>query len=134
MRSQGNRVRSWSVARSNVDREEPDKQRSTRSARAGEKANEDAHELELETQEEIRSSGGDAARGNYLSMHRPDLQFSAKEISRAMSKPTRKDQRRIVRLASYPKKGRNQRIKQEFEFRTLDDTLTVHTDSDWAPA
>ena len=65
-------------------------------------------------------------------MNRPDLQFSAKEISRAMPRPTRKDQRRIVRLARDLQDQRNQRPKQEFKFGSLEDKLTVRTDSDKA--
>ena len=83
----------------------------------------DANEPELGIKEEIRSY-------NYMGMDRLDLQFSAKEVSRATSRPTRKDQHGIARLATYLKDPRNQEIKQEFEFESLDDTLTVHTDSD----
>ena len=86
--------------------------------------NEDASELEQGTQEEIRSYRGHAARGNYLSMDRPNLQFSAKERSRAMSTPTGKDQRRSVRVAKYLNDPRNQRVKQDFMFGSLDDTLS----------
>ena len=49
-----------------------------------------------------------------------------------MSKPTRKDLRRVVRLSKYLKDSRNQRIKQESKFEALDNTLTVHADLDWA--
>ena len=56
-------------------------------------------ESELSAPEEIKSFRADEASGNYLSMDKPDVQFSAKKISRAMSKPTRKDQRKIVRMA-----------------------------------
>ena len=65
-------------------------------------------------------------------MDRPDWQFIAKEISRITSKHTIKYQRRIVRLPKYLEDPRNQRNKQEFKFGLLDDTFTVHTDSDWA--
>ena len=44
-------------------------------------------ESELSAPEEIKSFRADAASGNYLSMDKPDVQFSAKKISRAMSKP-----------------------------------------------
>ena len=67
-------------------------------------------------------------------MNRPDLQFSAKEISRAMPRPTRKDQCRIVRLAKDLQDQRNQRPKQEFKFGLLDDKLTVHTAQTWRVA
>ena len=52
-------------------------------------------ESEVSAPEEIKSFRADAARGNDLSMDRPDVQFSAKEVSRA------KDQGRIVRMATY---------------------------------
>ena len=38
-----------------------------------------------------------AARANYLSQDRPDLQFSVKEICRMMSKPTCSDRRKLKR-------------------------------------
>ena len=60
---------------------------------------------------------------------RPDLQFSAKEISRAMSKPTKKDQRRIVHVAKYLTDFGNQRVQQEFKFGALDTVFTVRADS-----
>ena len=62
-----------------------------------------------------------------MSMDRPDLQLRTKEISRAMPRPARQNQRRIVRLARDLRDQRNQRPKQEFKFGSLDDTLTVHT-------
>ena len=65
-------------------------------------------------------------------MERPDPQFSTNEISRATSKPTKKDQRSIVRKAKYFKDRENPKIKQEFEVVALSARLTVHRDSDWA--
>ena len=56
---------------------------------------EDENEPELITPQEVKSYRRDAVRGNYLVMGRSDLQFRVKEISRAMSTPTRKDQRRL---------------------------------------
>ena len=79
--------------------------------------NDNENESELIALEEIMLFRADAARGNDLSMDRPDLQFSAKEISRAMSKPAKKDQRRIVRMAKYLKGSKNQRIKQQIQVR-----------------
>ena len=61
--------------------------------------------------EEIKSFRAEAARGNYWIMDRPDLQFSAKAISGAMSKPTRKDQRKILRMAKYLKDFENQGVQ-----------------------
>ena len=39
-----------------------------------------------------------AARGNYLSVDRPDLMFAGKELMRKLSKPTEEDQRRLKRF------------------------------------
>ena len=51
-----------------------------------EDTNDTVNEPELSEPEEIMSFRADAARDNYLSMDRPDLQFSAEEISRAQAK------------------------------------------------
>ena len=72
--------------------------------------------------EEIKSFRADAARANYLSMDMSDLPFSAKEISRATSKP-KKDQRSIVNMTKYLKDLEKRRVKQKFKFDALD---TVH--------
>ena len=85
-------------------------------------------ESELSAPEEIKSFRADAASGNYLSMDKPDVQFSAKKISRAMSKPTRKEQRKIVRMAKLLKDPGNRRVQQVFKFETSD----TYADSDWA--
>ena len=42
-----------------------------------------------------------AARINYLSADRPDLQYAAKEVCRDMSTPTDGSWRRLVRIARY---------------------------------
>ena len=90
------------------------------------------NESEQSAPREIKSFRADAARGNCLTMRRPDLQFRAKEISRAMSKPTKKDQRKIGCVAKYFKDLEKQRIKLKLKFVALDICLTVHTDSAWA--
>ena len=54
--------------------------------------------LRSKAPEEMKLFQADAARGNNLSMDRPDLQFSAKEISRAMPKPMKKDVRKTARM------------------------------------
>ena len=61
--------------------------------------NDKVNELEFGAPGEIKSFRADAASGNYLWMDRPDLQSTAKEISRAMSKPTKKDQLKIFAMA-----------------------------------
>ena len=85
------------------------------SARQGRDMNDTVNESELSAPEEIKSFRADAARGNYLSMARPP-QFGVKETSRAMSKPMKKDQRRIARMGKYLKDLENRRVKQEFKF------------------
>ena len=90
--------------------------------------NDDTNEFELSGHEEIRSFRADAARGYLLTMHRSDRQFRAEEISRAMSKPMKKDQRRMIRMAKYL----NKRVQQEFKFERLHNTITVFADSAWA--
>ena len=75
-----------------------------------------------------------AARANYLSQDRVDIQFAAKEACRGMSKPKRKDHRKLKRLARYL--IQHPRLTYEFQSRFRDDDLHVHldvyTDSDWA--
>ena len=42
-----------------------------------------------------------SARANYLSVDRPDVMFSAKEVCRFMSKPTNLSQDALTRLARF---------------------------------
>ena len=44
---------------------------------------------------------GLAARANYLSLGRPDIQFATKEICREMAKPTERGMLKMKRLARY---------------------------------
>ena len=44
-----------------------------------------------------------AARANYLSADRPDIQYSVKEICRRMAKPVKGDREKLVRLGRYLK-------------------------------
>ena len=71
-----------------------------------------------------------AARGNYLAMDRPDLQFSIKEICREMSKPTSGSLRRLIRFGRYLK-GKP-RLVWDFVMQDLIDDINIFTDSDWA--
>ena len=89
----------------------------------GEDRNDSVNDYELNAPEEIKSF---RARGNLLRMDRPDAQFSAKDISRDVSNPMKKDQRSIVRMAKYLRDPEHQRIKQEFKFEALD---TNHSQS-----
>ena len=49
-----------------------------------------------------------------------------------MSRSTKRDQRKIGRMAKYVKGLENPRGQPEFQFEALDTTLTVHTDSESA--
>ena len=73
---------------------------------------------------------GVAARCNYLSFDRPDLQFATKEICREMSKPTTGSLRRLRRIGCYLKGTK--RLVWDFNMQDEVDTLDVYTDSDWA--
>ena len=72
-----------------------------------------------------------AARINYLAADRPDLQYSAKEVSRWMSKPCRHHWEPMKRLARYLLDAG--RMIQEFKWQDDATTkITTFTDSDWA--
>ena len=49
-----------------------------------------------------------------------------------MSRSTKRDQRKIGKMAKYVKGLENQRAQPEFQFEALHTTLTVHTDSESA--
>ena len=92
---------------------------------------------EEDTEEDVELVGEDAtrfraiaARGNYLAMDRPDLQFAIKEICREMSKPTTGSWRRLVRVGRYLK-GRP-RLVWDFAMQDQTDDVSIFTDSDWA--
>ena len=92
---------------------------------------EDVNDPDLSALEEIKSFRTDAARGNHLSMDKTcsSAQTRYREPCR---RPTKKGQRKIVRVAKYLKGFDKQRIRQKFKFETLDARLAVHTDSHWA--
>ena len=46
-----------------------------------------------------------AARANYLSGDRPDIQYSVKEICRRMAKPVKGDWDKLIRLVRYLRGG-----------------------------
>jgi hypothetical protein len=73
---------------------------------------------------------GVAARCNYLSFDRPDLQFATKEVCREMSKPTTGSLRRLRRIGCYLKNTK--RLIWRYDMQDETDTLDVFTDSDWA--
>ena len=74
-----------------------------------------------------------AARANYLSLDRPDLQFSTKELCRAFSQPTRKDYIKLKMLGRYLV-GRP-RMVWRFPWQDQDpspEALHIYTDTDFA--
>ena len=94
-----------------------------------------ADEDDLEDDEEITGADltrfrGVAARCNYLSFDRPDLQFAIKEVCRDMSKPTTGSLRRLRRIGCYLKN--HKRLVWNFEMQDEVDTLDIYIDSDWA--
>ena len=80
--------------------------------------------------EDITRFRGVAARGNYLSFDRPDMQYAIKEICREMSRPTTASLRRLRRIGRYLK--RRPRLVWHFEMQEATDHIEICTDSDWA--
>ena len=68
---------------------------------------------------------GVAARCNYLSFDRPDMQFATKEICREMSKPTTGSLRRLRRIGCYLKGAK--RLVWDFKMQDDTDTIDVFT-------
>ena len=125
MGTKRSRARGGPETCSDIGQEESDKQRSaSQHPRRGHERQ--WNESELSAPEELKSFPADAASGNYLTMEKPGLQFSAKDISRARSKPTEKDQRRLVRRIL---RAQGSSMISSSRGWTL---VTVHTDSDWA--
>ena len=50
---------------------------------------------------EIKPYRGCAARSNFLGLDRPDIQYAAKEVSRAMAKPHQSNVTALKRLGRY---------------------------------
>ena len=59
---------------------------------------EDEEELEDQMARDYR---GVAARANYVSMDRADIQFATKEVCRGMARPKKGDKKKMKRLAKY---------------------------------
>ena len=72
---------------------------------------------------------GSAARGNYLSADRIDIQFAAKEICRSMALPTSLSWRALKRLSRYL--SGKPRLVYVYRRQVLD-TIDVYVDTDWA--
>jgi hypothetical protein len=98
---------------------------------SSEDAAEDESDEMLEGEEATRYRAL-AATANFLAMDRPDVQYTAKEICKSMSKPKRKSWAKLKRLARYLVKY------PRLVWRFLDDGnvgmeyLDVYSDSDWA--
>ena len=70
-----------------------------------------------------------AARGNYLAADRPELQFSAKEVCRFMSKPTELSLRALKRLGRFIEGHR--RLVYSYPWQTAE-KIDIYSDTDWA--
>lgn len=79
---------------------------------------------------EVKAYRALAARCNYLSTDRPDIQIAVKECCREMSKPTNKSMQRLTRVASYLK--RHPRLVWNFDFQHWRRTQDVFGDANWA--
>jgi len=73
---------------------------------------------------------GLAARLNYLSLDRPDLQYAAKVASRYMAEPKEIDWKILKRVARYLIGA--PRAVQTFKWQGAPTLITTYTDSDWA--
>ena len=71
------------------------------------------------------------ARANYLAQDRMDIQFTTKELSRKMAKPTAEDVGRLKRLVRYLV-GAEKVVQKYSRLRTWPSWLEVFGDSDWA--
>ncbi len=71
-----------------------------------------------------------AARANYLAIDRPDIQYTTKEICKAMSAPTSKDWDKLKRIARYL--IGKPRIIQHYTYQPEQYEGTIYTDANWA--
>ena len=88
-------------------------------------------------EEEVALEGASAqeyralvARLNYLAMDRADIQYSVKEVCRAMSKPTVGDKRKLKRIARYLV-GRPRAV-WKYPWQEECGVIDVFSDSNWA--
>ena len=79
---------------------------------------------------EARMFRGLAARLNYLAQDRPDLQYSAKEISRRMARPSQRDWALLKRAGRYLVGA--PRAVHTFFWQREQTLLETSVDSDWA--
>jgi hypothetical protein len=71
-----------------------------------------------------------AARSNYLSQDRPDIQFATKEICRNMASPEARHWPGVKRIARYLKGS--SRLVLHFDRQSIPKKIVVWTDSDYA--
>ena len=71
-----------------------------------------------------------AARANYLSADRPDIQYAVKEICRRMAKPVEGDWQKLVRLGRYLKGA--PRCVLGYVWQSCCKAPIGYSDSDWA--
>ena len=95
----------------------------------------DSEQDEEENEEELTGTEATmfraiSARANYLALDRPDIQYATKEICRKMSKPRKKDWRRLARLAKYLAK--RPRLVSVYKWQEQTDFVDVYTDANWA--
>jgi hypothetical protein len=69
-------------------------------------------------------------RGAFLSLDRPDIAYTIKELARAMSKPTVRDQAALKRLSRYLLGAK--RLIWVYPWKSVCNVLTIETDSDFA--
>ena len=79
---------------------------------------------------EVRPYRACAARCNFLGLDRPDVQYAAKEVSRAMSNPHQSDVVNMKRLGRYLHK--HPRAIFMFKFQAPQDHIRIYSDTNWA--
>ena len=82
------------------------------------------------SQEQAKRYRRSAARINYMALDRPDLAFCAKELSRAMAKPTTHDGVRLKRAIRYIKGAPTRALEYVWQDKTNE--IRTYSDSDWA--
>ena len=70
------------------------------------------------------------ARGNFMAMDRPDVQYAVKELSSGMANPCMHHWKGLIRLGKYLKNKPRYIINVKYQKRGL--LLNTFTDSDWA--
>jgi hypothetical protein len=92
-------------------------------------ATEDSKPLDAKGATEFR---GLAARANYLSLDRADIQYATKEACREMAAPTHKSMAKFKRIARYLLN--HPRVSVHFRAGDVanDEVIDVYSDSDWA--